>query len=403
MSGEREPSLLIAGGTVVTPEGPVSGELVVRGGRVAMVPGSPEPLPDPGDEVLDASGLIVAPGFIDLQINGGFGYDFASDPGSIWEVGARLPATGVSAFLPTIVTSIPAVVAEATAVLGAGPPPGYAGAVPLGLHLEGPMISPARAGAHDPTLITGADVTTARRWVQSGQVRMVTLAPELDGIGPVIEMLARAGVVVSLGHSDADFDHAVRALDLGATAGTHLFNAMRGLGHRDPAMVGALLGDPRVTVGLIADGRHVHPAVVSLVLALKDPEGLALVTDAIAAMGAPPGTYRLGSVTVHHDGVVPRTAEGALAGSVLTLDRAVRNLVGFTGCGFVDALATVTSTPASLLGELGRGGLFPGARADLVLLDDSLEVRATVIGGELVHGVLPVSSTATAVSEGSPT
>jgi N-acetylglucosamine-6-phosphate deacetylase len=196
-------------------------------------------------------------------------------------------------------------------------------------------------------------------------------------------------VVVSAGHAQAGYAASVVGLDAGIAYGTHLFNAMRPLDHREPGLPGALLTDPRPTVGLIADGVHVHPAVVALAWQAKGPARINLVTDAMAALGMPPGRYQLGDWEVHSDGVAVRLADGRLAGSVLSLDQAVRNLVAFTGCAPAAALATVTAVPATLLGLTGeRGQLAPGGVADLTLLTPDLQVAATIVGGQVVYSIL---------------
>ena len=343
--------------------------------------GSPDP-----PSVVEGAGLLAAPGFIELQVNGGFGHDFTADPASIWTVGAALPRQGVTAFLPTIVTSPRETVEAARAAVLAGPPAGYLGAVPLGLHVEGPFISPERAGAHDPRLIRDPDPAFAAEWRPDGGVRIVTLAPERPGALEMIQELVGRGVVVSIGHTAATAGQARAAFDAGATAVTHLFNAMPGLDHRQPGPVGAALADPRVTVGLIADGLHVDPLVVGLAWRLAGPGRVSAVTDAIAALGRPPGRYPLGAVEVVVDASSARLADGRLAGSLLTLDRAIRNLRAFTGASIADAVGAVTTTPARLLGLAAtHGQLRPGVAADVVLLTRDLEVVATFVGGQPVH------------------
>ena len=247
-----------------------------------------------GARRIDGTGLLLAPGLIELQLNGGFGHDFTADPESIWEVGARLPASGVTAFLPTIVSSPAATVRRAQAVLAAGPPPGYRGAVPLGLHLEGPFLSPDAAGAHDPAALRLPDPGEAASWTPAAGVRLVTLAPELPGALEAIAVLAGNGVTVAAGHSRATYDEAVAAIAAGIRYGTHLFNAMPPIDHREPGLVAALLEDPRVVIGLIPDGIHVHPALVRLVRDLVGIDRFSVVTDGTAAMGMPDGAYRLG-------------------------------------------------------------------------------------------------------------
>ncbi|HWC67354.1 MAG TPA: N-acetylglucosamine-6-phosphate deacetylase [Acidimicrobiales bacterium] len=368
----------LAGGAVLRPQGPVPGDLTMHGGRVAADRRGAE------EKVLDVTGLLVAPGLIDLQCNGGHGVDLATEPGRLWELGAALPRYGVTAFLPTIVTSPPDVVDRALDVLRAGPPPGWRGATPLGLHVEGPMLNPVRRGAHARDLLRAPDVELIGRWTRVNGVALVTLAPELPGALDVVRRLAHAGVVVAAGHTDATAEQFIAGIDAGIRYATHLYNAMSPLAHRAPGAVGATLADPRITAGLIVDGIHVHPTAVAGAWQALGPDRLTLVTDAIAALGLAPGAARLGTmdVTVGADGV--RLADGTLAGANLSLDEAVRNLVAWTGCSITDAMATVTSTPARVLGLDDRGMLDVGRRADAVVLTPELDVVATITGGELV-------------------
>jgi len=318
----------------------------------------------------DTTGLTRVAGFVDLQVNGGFGHDFTHDPSTIWAVAEELPKTGVTAFLPTIITSPPEVRDEALAVLTSGPPCGFTGATPIGLHLEGPMIT--IPGAHPPAFVE----TTASPGGLSREdgVAMVTLAPELPGaINTIVELVAR-GILVSLGHSRASYSEARAAADAGATLGTHLFNAMGGVTARHPGLAGFLLTDPRMRFGLIADDVHVHPASVRLAHEAAG-ERLVLITDATAATGRGSGAFDLGDRTVVAMGGVIRNEEGALAGSVLTMDVAVRNLMAATGCSLERAAAAASTIPTSALGL--------SERDDAVFLDDGGNVVATVVDGRL--------------------
>lgn len=359
--------------------------LCIQGQHIGAV-GPQEALPTPpGAPAVDFPDLWAVPGFLDLQVNGGFGYDFAQDPGSIPVLAQRLPAFGVTAFLPTLVSSPPEVVRKAVEVVEHLPPE-PAGARVLGLHLEGPFLNPQQAGAHNPAYLRPPSLEALADLEPLRPVRLVTLAPELPGAEDVIRPLRQRGIVVAAGHTHATYEEALHALDLGVTFGTHLFSVMRSLHHRDPGIVGALLTDPRATVGLIPDGVHMHPAVVRLVWRMKGPEGICAVTDAIAALGMPPGRYRLGDMEVLVDERSARVPSGLLAGSILSLDQGVRNLMAFTGCTLPEALQTVTRTPARLLGLEGQvGRIAPGCLADLVLLDHDLQVVATLVAGRPVH------------------
>jgi N-acetylglucosamine-6-phosphate deacetylase len=249
------------------------------------------------------------------------------------------------------------------------------------------MLSPARAGAHDPAhLRLPADVDTGN-WRPSGGVRMVTLAPELPGGLEVAAQLLAEGVVVAAGHTDADAACSAAAVNAGVRHATHLLNAMRGLEPREPGIATGLLLDERVTVGLIVDGHHLAPATIALLWRAAGSSRVVVTTDGIAALGIGAGPHRLGDrdLVVSDDGSA-RLDDGRLAGAVVTLPQALRNLHAATDCTLAEALATVTKTPARVLGLQDRGHLRPGARADAVLLDDDLHPVATFVGGDPVHG-----------------
>lgn len=372
--------------TLITPDEVIeNGSLIVDDGRIRAISGPDVPLPGDAD-IIDAKGLVLAPGFIDLQVNGGFGLDFTADPATIWDVAARLPRYGVTSFLPTIITSPLETIHQAQDVLMAGPPPGWSGALPLGLHVEGPFLNREKKGAHNPVYLRPPALADVAGWSPDSFIRLVTLAPELPGALDVIDALAGRGVVVSAGHSIASFEAATAGFDGGARYTTHLFNAMPALHHREPRLVAAALADSRVTVGLIPDGLHVHPALVNLVWQLLGRERLNLVTDAMAAMGMSPGEYLLGDFHVTVDETSARLPDGTLAGCVLSLDAILRAFRAFTGASLADAVATVTTTPARLLGVEDRmGRLRPGAAADMVLLTPEGEVIETLVAGERLY------------------
>jgi len=328
----------------------------------------------------DGAETVVAPGLIDLQVNGGWGHDFTGDPATIWEVGRHLPSTGVTTFLPTIVTAPYDVADTAIEVLHAGPPAGYVGADPIGLHIEGPWLSAEWRGAHALELLRAPDLEVAARWADSGVVRMVTIAPELEGAFAAAEILAAAGVVVSAGHTGADFETASRALEGPWTAVTHLFNQMKPFHHRAPGVVAAALLSGR-PCGIIVDGIHNHPATVRLAWEQLGPERLVLISDGMQATGLGPGSYELGGRPVEVTDQGPRIGNDVLAGSTLTLDRAVANLVEWTSASLEQAFVSASGTPATLIGATDRGRLEPGMRADTTVLDHSLRVMATDVDG----------------------
>jgi len=364
----------------------VRGALVIERGRIVDVRiggagnvGNVGRLPSPR---IDAE--IVSPGLVDLQVNGGFGLEVGADGQALRDLAARLPSTGVTTFLPAAVSAGAADYRALAAAFASAR--GAAGARMPGLHLEGPLLSPARAGAHRADAIAAAGATlddALPELLDAGVVRLVTLAPERPGALALIARLRQAGTVVSVGHTDATFEQTVAAIDAGATLATHLYNAMSPLSHRAPGAVGAALADDRLTVMLIADGVHVHPAALNVALRSKGPERVVLVTDAIAAAGAPPGRYALAGVEVVSDGQSVRLTDGTLAGSTLTLDRAVRMMAGLAGARLEDALAMASTVPAAAIGLADTGRLAVGQAADLALWSAAMEVTATIVGGEV--------------------
>jgi N-acetylglucosamine-6-phosphate deacetylase len=366
---------------VITPGGPVEADVIITKSVISAVGRGLGSAP----EELDASGLFVAPGFIDLQLNGAHGVDLTTEPERLWEVAGVLPRYGVTAFLPTIITSPPGVPRRALRALSDGPPVGWSGATPLGLHLEGPMLNPCRRGAHPVQHLRPPSATVIDGWTREGGVALVTLAPELDGALEAVRALRACGVVVAAGHTDASAEALVAAADADVTYVTHLFNAMAPFQHRAPGPAGAALADERLVVGMIVDGIHVHPVAVEAAWRALGPQRCNLVTDATAALGPSVGASRLGDRQVHVGPHGVRTADGTLAGSNLSLDQAVRNLIAFTGCAVHEAVATVTSVPARLLGVAGKGAVVTGNDADVTLLTEELEVAATIVGGRMVH------------------
>jgi N-acetylglucosamine-6-phosphate deacetylase len=369
-----------AGNRVLAP-----GYVTVAGGRVTAV-GSGGP-PRPPDVALP-SGLLL-PGFVDLQVNGYFGEEFLSAGPDGWaRVCARLPQTGTTAFLPTFVTAPPGVLAAGLRDASALVPSLPAGARVLGVHVEGPFISPARKGAHNEAWITEPSPDAVAELLEAGRgvLRVVTLAPERAGAMAAIASLTGAGVLVSVGHSDATARQVAQAADHGARMVTHLFNAQRPLHHREPGVVGQALTDHRLTSGLIADLHHVSAPVCVLAF-LAAPGRICAVTDAAACAGMPPGSYELGGEPIElppGDGEPPVRGDGTLAGSGLRMDAAVANLVT-AGVGLPEAVAAATRVPADLIGRPDLGRIAPGAAADLAWLGDDLRTRAAWVGGELMY------------------
>ena len=335
-------------------------------------------------KIIDAFGLVVSPGWIDIQINGGFGLDFTDNPMGIWEVARQLSKYGTTSILPTIITSPLETVRVAMNVLKQGPPRGWTGAQPLGLHVEGPFLNPQKKGAHNLQYLQMPAVSKVEGWSRENGIWLVTLAPELDGAAELIETLIARKVMVSVGHSMANYEQAMRAFEQGVSCVTHLYNAMPSLLHRDPGLPGAFLTQPNVVAGLIADGIHCHPAMLQLTWQSKGADGIALVTDAMGAMGMPPGKYLFGDFEINVDQVSARLTDGTLAGSILTADLALQNMLKWCNLRVEAVLPSLTSTPARLLNIPNKGKLTPGADADLVLLTPSGQVVKTLIGGQVV-------------------
>ena len=388
-TGTETTGLLVAAARLV-PATPGSGVLapgwvVLRHGRIAAVGSGPPPRsPD-----VELSRGVLVPGFVDLQVNGYFGEEFGTADAAGWAtVVRRLPETGTTAFLPTIITAPIARLAaslRAAAAVQAGLP---GGARVLGMHVEGPFISPLRNGAHNAEWITDPTPAAVEALLQagSGLLRLLTLAPERDGAIAAITRLTRAGVLVSVGHTDATAAQVAAAADAGARMVTHLFNAQRPLGHREPGVPGQALADQRLTSGLIADLRHVAAEVCAIAFAAA-PGRICLVTDAAACAGMPPGRYLLGGEPIilpPGDGAAPVRSDGTLAGSALRMDAAVANLVA-AGAGLADAIAAASRVPADLIGRPDLGRIAPGAAADLAWLGDDLRTLAAWVDGDMVY------------------
>jgi N-acetylglucosamine-6-phosphate deacetylase len=320
---------------------------------------------------------IAAPGFVDLQVNGFGGIDFLdSDAAGYRRAGEALLETGVTAYLPTFITTPEDQLLAAIAEI----PRGGEGPRVLGVHLEGPFLAPGRLGTHPPLARRDPDPTLLERLLASGRIRLMTLAPELEGADELIELLLRRGVTVSCGHTDATAGEANAAFDRGVRTVTHLFNAMRPLRHRDPGIAGAALAREDVVVQIILDGVHLAPETARLVWRAAAGR-VALVTDAVSGAGVQDGSYSLGGLEVKiRDGVV-RGPDGQLAGSVLTMIEAVRNLHAL-GVPLANALEAASTVPAGVLGLRDVGRLAPDAPADVVVVDDGLQIERVLLGGQ---------------------
>ncbi|MCI0399481.1 MAG: N-acetylglucosamine-6-phosphate deacetylase [Chloroflexi bacterium] len=372
-------------GDLLWPDGQIRpGFLTVEGEKIVALSETEPPHQGPGYQVVQVPpGGVAAPGFIDLQLNGAFGHDFTGQPRQIASVARALPRFGITAFLPTLVsTPLEQYSAAIAAVKEMKREPEMAAV--LGLHLEGPYLNRAKAGSHAIPFLRQPALEELV-YFDSSVIRLVTLAPELPGALPFIRSLRERGIQVGIGHSTATYEQTLAAADAGVSWSTHLFNAMGPLHHRHPGIVGALLADERLRLALIANNVHVHPAILRLVAAAKGASGVTLISDAVAAAGMPQGKYTLGSQTIHFEADSVRLNNGTLAGSMIMLDRAVYNMVHLAGRPPAEALQMASATPALVLQAPGRGQLTPGYQADLVILDPGLKVWMTIIKGRVVY------------------
>lgn len=375
-------SIVLQAARVVTPARVLApGWLHLDGDRVVAV-GEGVP-PAVSGEVVDLGGVTVVPGFVDSHVHGGGGASFDTGTAAAGAgVAAAHLAHGTTSLVASLVTDTHAAMVCSVRELSLLVQDGLL----VGVHLEGPWLSPRRSGAHQPGSLAEPDPASVDSLLGAGDgaVRMVTLAPELSGGTAAVRQVAAAGVVAAIGHTDATYDVARAALDAGARVGTHLFNAMRGLHHREPGPVGALL-ESDAHVELIADGVHLHPAVLRTAFAAK-PERCVLVTDAMAGAAAADGDYRLGPMAIEVRDGVARLADrgsgrGAIAGSTLTMDAAVRYAVREAALPLLDVVHAASTAPAAVLGLDDVGALEAGRRADLVVLSADLEVVRVMRAG----------------------
>ncbi len=360
---------------IVTPDGVVEGALTIDGDRIAAV--------SQGADAGELAGMWVVPGFVDMHVHGGGGHTFTTgDPDSARRAAAFHLGHGTTTLLASLVTAPHSLMAAATAAYR----PLVAEGVLAGVHYEGPYLSGVRCGAQNPAYLRDPDLDELRDLLDigAGTVRMVTIAPELPGALEATSLLTAAGVVVAVGHTDATYEQTRRLVTAGATVGTHVFNGMRPPHHRAPGPVFALLGAESVVCEFIADGIHLLDETLYFAARVTGPGRAALITDALAAAGMADGSYELGGQAVDvSDGVARLVGTDTIAGSTLTMDAAFRRAVDI-GLPIVDASRMASTTPARTLNLPDRGALAVGLRADLVVLDDALNVRRVMRAGEWV-------------------
>jgi N-acetylglucosamine-6-phosphate deacetylase len=377
---------------ILTPEEEISdGVIVVEADHIVSIGHRDQIRVPPGAIDYVATGSTIVPGFLDLHIHGAGGHDvMEANPSALDQITSTVARYGTTSIVATTVTAPVDETCSSLAgiaryirsheIAGQGGP---LAAEILGIHLEGPFISKARRGAHPSDSIAMPSVEMLDKFLKAsdGLVKIVTLAPELPGAMAVIESALAAGVVVAIGHTDADYEQSRAAIQAGARHAAHVYNAMRPFSHRDPGVIGAILTDPEVTAEIIADGVHVAGPAIQVLLGAKGFDTVLLVSDGMAATGMPDGKYRLGNFDVSVHGGVCRNAEGRLAGSTLTLDYALRNIVAL-GLPFADAVRMATVLPARRLGLAGKKGILAvGADADLVVLTPELRIAGVMTRG----------------------
>ncbi|GFE22770.1 N-acetylglucosamine-6-phosphate deacetylase [Streptomyces libani] len=382
------PRTILAGARIARPSGVVErGRITVEGGLIGDVHSRDVDLAEGvSGSVVDLTGHLIVPGFVDVHVHGGGGGSFSSaDPEECLTVVETHRRHGTTSMVASTVTGELPDLARQAAVLAELVQQGEL----AGIHFEGPFISPHRCGAHQPELLRDPDPADVRKLLDAahGTTSMMTVAPELPGGLESVRLLADAGVIAAVGHTDSSYDATREAIDAGATVATHLFNAMPALGHRAPGPVAALLEDERITVELINDGTHLHPAVLQLAVREAGAERVAFITDAMGAAGMNDGMYPLGPMQVEVKDGVARISEGptagSIAGSTLTLDRAFKRAVTLDGLTIDQAVQALSANPARLLGIDGRAGsLQTGKDADLVVLDASYDVVGVMRRGE---------------------
>jgi N-acetylglucosamine-6-phosphate deacetylase len=383
-------STAILHGTAVLPDREVLDSLVVLDGEQIAYAGPFDAARIPeGATHVEAGGLLVLPGLIDTHVHGTHGDDvMLHGADGIRRISARFPQYGTTAWLPSTISARHHELVDAIGWCVEAQRNPVDGAEIVGLHVEGPYINVKRKGAQPAEGVRDPNFKEVRELLEvaHGQMRVMTLAPELPGGLELIRLLVREGIIASMGHSDATYEQALEGIAAGATHATHLFNAMPPIHHRDPGLVTACLNEPEVLAEVIPDGVHLDPRIVRMAIRSKGPERVALITDAFSATGLPEGTHTLGPHQVTVEGPLCTLPNGTIAGSILTMNFAVRNAIEFAGVSLVDAVRMASLIPAQVAGCLERkGSLVAGKDADVTLLTPTFECQATWTRGRLVY------------------
>jgi N-acetylglucosamine-6-phosphate deacetylase len=379
------PAVLITNGQLITPSSKFDDGAVLLQGKRILAAGPPSAFDVPSKtKILDARGGVILPGLIDVHIHGAHGYDCGgADLAKLIQI---LPQHGITAFLPTTYITtherLLKIVSAMTDVIEDPP----VGARVLGIHMEGPWLNPERAGMGNPDLFYPLNEEDVHAFQEAsrGHIRMMTFAPEMGQALQVIPLLVKEGIIPTAGHTNAEYATVQRAVALGLNHATHTYNAMRGLHHRKPGTLGAVFDLDEIIAQMIADGIHLHPAAMRILIRVKGTRRICIVSDATPPAAAPPGEYEWEGYTLYHDGQQSRLENGTLAGSVTLINQMLRVLVEEVGLSLREAVMMATDVPATLLG-VPKGRLAPGYDADLVVLGPDYEPYLTLIQGEVVY------------------
>ena len=384
--------LIIINGTIITPFQLINGKaIIVEKGKILEIKNEEEinKLMLNGTEVIEAKNKFVVPGYINIHVHGGGGSDVMDgNYEAINQIAITHSRFGTTAFLPTTMTMSKDKIIRSLRSICEAVKKGTAGAEILGIHMEGPYINPEKKGAQKEEDIKKISLEEFLEFNQaSGNlIRLVTIAPEMPGAISLIKYLYKQGIIASVGHTNATYVQTQAGIQAGLSHVTHTFDAMRGLHHREPGVVGAALTSPELTVEIIADGIHIHPIVLKILTKIKEGEKIVLITDAMRAAGMPEGVYDLGGQEVTVKKGRARLKDGTLAGSVLTMDKAVKNMVNKVGIQLPKAIQMASFNPARSIGiDDKKGSLEPGKDADIVILNKNLETELTIVAGKIVY------------------